>query len=362
VTLRILHLCQPTDGGTAVVVRDLARAGVAAGDHVTVGSPAGGYLPDWVSSAGAAWVNVPMSRSPSWRDLRVAWRVRRLYRAADVVHLHSSKAGAVGRLAASSLRSSRPRIFFTPHGWSWYVSARNAWLYRLFERWAARVTDVITVVSSEELAAGRAVLGPGRRIDLIENGVDAEVFTPDGPVAERGAAPLVVQVGRLSHQKGQDRSIRALGGCADPTVRLRLVGEGPDAAALRELAARLGVAERVEFVGSVDPRPHLRAADVVVLPSRWEGMSLVLLEAMAVGAAVVATDCGGSGDALGAAGVALEHGDDQQVVAHLQMAVKRLLVSDIERCELGRRAQAAIEQRFLLRNTIAHYLALWHEY
>ena len=359
--MRILHLCQPTDGGTAVVVRDLARAGVAAGDHVTVGSPSGGYLPDWVSSAGAAWVNVPMSRSPSWRDLQVAWRIRRLYRAADVVHLHSSKAGAVGRLAASSQGSSRPRIFFTPHGWSWYVSARNAWLYRLFERWAARVTDVIIVVSSEELAAGRAVLGAGRRIELIENGVDAEVFTPDGPTAERGAAPLVVQVGRLSTQKGQDRSIHALGRCADPTVRLRLVGEGPAAAALRDLAANLGVAERVEFVGSVDPRPHLRAADVVVLPSRWEGMSLVLLEAMAVGAAVVATDCGGSGDVLRAAGRVLARGDDERVVTDLQAAVRGLLASDVECRELGRRARATVRQRFLLHDTVARYLSLWHE-
>jgi glycosyltransferase involved in cell wall biosynthesis len=90
-------------------------------------------------------------------------------------------------------------------------------------------------------------------------------------------------------------------------------------------------------------------------------MSLVLLEAMAVGATVVATDCGDSREALGAAGVVLYHADDEQVVAHLQTAVQRLLASGIERDELGRRAQARVEERFLLKDTVAHYLALWHE-
>ncbi len=355
-----MHLCQPTDGGAAVVTRDLVRAGVAAGDQVTVGCPAGGYLSDWVIDAGAEWVELPMSRAPSGRDLALALRARRLLRAADVVHLHSSKAGAVGRLAALGLRSARPRILFTPHGWSWYVGGRLATAYRVFERWAARVTDIVTVVSAEELAAGRAVLGRGARIELIENGVDTERYAPAGPIAERDAAPLVVQVGRLSPQKGQDRSVRALAGCGDPSVRLRFVGDGPDAGALAELATELGVRDRVEFIGSADPRPHLRAADVVVLPSRWEGMSLVLLEAMAVGTAVVATGCGGSADVLGDAGVVIERTGDDEVIAGLRSEVARLLAGDDVRRELGVRARARIEAQFRLQDTISRYAALWN--
>jgi glycosyltransferase involved in cell wall biosynthesis len=359
--LRILHLCQPTDGGTAVVVRDLVRAGVAAGDTVTVGCPSGGYLADWVTGAGAAWVEVPMTRTPSPRDLGLLGKVRRLCRDADVVHLHSSKAGAVGRLAAVGRRARRPRILFTPHGWSWYVGGRLAPVYRRFERWAARVTDVVTVVSAEELAAGRAVLPARTRIEVIENGVDAEAFTPDGPRAARAAAPLIVQVGRLSRQKGQDRSIRALARCADRTIRLRLVGDGPDAELLAALADDLGVADRVEFVGSADPRPHLRAADLVVLPSRWEGMSLVLLEAMATGAAVIATDCGDSQLVLGDAGIVIgdADGDDDALTERLGETISDLLASPDNRRELGRRARSAVESRFRLEDTVQRYFRLW---
>lgn len=358
--MRIVHVCQPTDGGAAVVVRDLVRAGAAAGDDVTVACPAGGYLSSWVAAAGARWVDVPMSRAPSLADVAAVRVVRPLLAAAEVAHLHSSKAGAVGRVAAVTLRRSRPRILFTPHGWSWYVGGRLAVGYRRFERWAARVADVVTVVSPGELADGRDVLGPRARIELVANGVDLEAFTPDGLTAARQPGPLVVQVGRLSQQKGQDRSIRALAACPSRSVRLRLVGDGPDAAQLAALAAELEVADRVEFVGSVDPRPHLRAADIVVLPSRWEGLSLVLLEAMATGKPIVAADCSGS-DALADAGVLIEHHVDERAVTELGAAVHRLLGDPGARADLGRAARVRAEQRYSLTRTIAQYRSLWLE-
>jgi glycosyltransferase involved in cell wall biosynthesis len=301
-----------------------------------------------------------MSRAPSPADLSAVRAVRPLLAAAVVAHLHSSKAGAIGRLAAWTLRSARPRVLFTPHGWSWYVGGRLAPAYRHFERWAARVTDVVTVVSAGELQDGRDVLGARARIEVVRNGVDLDAFTPHGPTAPRQAAPLVVQVGRLSRQKGQDRSVRALAACQNRSVRLRFVGDGPDAALITALAAQLGVADRVEFVGSVDPRPHLRAADVVALPSRWEGMSLVLLEAMAVGKPIVAADCSGS-DALAHAGVLIEHRSDERAVPELGAAVHRLLADVGARAELGRTARIRAEQRFSLTGTIAQYRSLWLE-
>ena len=212
-------------------------------------------------------------------------------------------------------------------------------------------------MSADELAARPRVLGPRPRIELVENGVDLDAFTPLGPTAARQPAPLVVQVGRLSTQKGQDRSVRALAGCQSRSVRLRLVGDGPDAAPLAALAAELGVADRVEFVGSVDPRPHLRAADVVVLPSRWEGMSLVLLEAMAVGRPIVAADCGGS-DAVTDSGVLIEHHDDDRATSELGAAVERLLGDTQTRAELGRAARRRAEERYSLARTVGRYRAL----
>ena len=106
---------------------------------------------------------------------------------------------------------------------------------------------------------------------------------------------MLVCVGRLTEAKGQALAIEALARMATPDARLRLVGDGEDEAMLREAAERAGVAGRVEFTGAVeDAAPHLRAADVVVVPSKWDAQSLVLLEAMACGAAVLATRVPGS--------------------------------------------------------------------
>jgi glycosyltransferase involved in cell wall biosynthesis len=278
--------------------------------------------------------------------------------AADVAHLHSSKAGAVGRLAAFTVRGGRPHIVFTPHGWSWYVGGSIARAYRMFERLAVRMTDVVTVVSAEELRAGRAVLGPRAPIELIENGVDVAAFTPDGAVAPRGSEPLVVQVGRLSVQKGQDRALRALAALADDAVRLRFVGEGPARPVLERLASELGVSDRVEYAGSVDPRPHLRCADVVILPSRWEGMSLVLLEAMAVGAPIIASTCGGS-DALAGCGRLVDHEDDARAEGELARAIAELLGDRAEGVALGALARQRAVDSYALDGVLARYRKVW---
>jgi glycosyltransferase involved in cell wall biosynthesis len=115
----------------------------------------------------------------------------------------------------------------------------------------------------------------------------SEMFTRD-----RGGLQLVA-VGRLHHQKGFDLLIRALPGIlAHCPVTLWIVGEGPDEVLLRDLAQDVGVLPNVVFAGRADnPFPLYRWADIVVVPSRYEGFANVPLEAMAMGAAVVVADC-----------------------------------------------------------------------
>ena len=288
---RVMHMSQPVDGGTATVVADLAKVDLAQGRSVTIVSPPG-QLEQWALEHPVAWVNLPLVRNPSYRDLTAIRTVRKLLFEVDLACLHSSKAGAIGRVAMSTIqRSERPKCVFYPHAWSWYVGGSTAILYRAFERRAARWADAIVAVSHREVEDGRRLLSPGdaTKIVLIENGVDTVAYSPEGAAAPRGDDPLVVCVGRLCRQKGQDALIRAMGMLEDRSVRLSLVGEGPDEEKLRRLADEYGLADRVAFVGSADPRPYYRAADVVVIPSRWEGLPLVLLEAMACGGAVLAT-------------------------------------------------------------------------
>src|SRR5947207_6489183 len=199
-SLDVLIVSQPADYGVAIYVRELARSAVEAGHDVTVISPpeSRGPLASWVTSVGARHHTLDMARRPSLRDPFDVLTIRRLARGRDVIHVHSSKASALGRVAAATLpRRVRPAVVMTPHYWSWLVGGRLAGLYRSIERLLARRCDAIVAVSEGEEVEGRSVLGPGARLMLIPNGVDREHFSPEGVSPERDADhPLIVCVGR----------------------------------------------------------------------------------------------------------------------------------------------------------------------
>jgi glycosyltransferase involved in cell wall biosynthesis len=318
-----------------------------------------GPLSEWIQKVGASHVAFNLRRRPALDGLRGVLLLRRLARGRDVMHLHSSKAGAVGRIAVATLRRrDRPAVVFTPHSWSWQSGGRLTAPYRLVERVLTRCCDTIIAVSEHEAAEGRAVLGSAvDRLTVIANGVDRARFSPDGPRAERSDAPLIVCVARLSRQKGQDLAIRALAQLRTRDARLRLVGaEHPvgEKRRLVRLAESCGVGARIEWYGEVtDTAPQFRAADVVVAPSRWEGMSLVFLEAMACGAAIVVTDVFGS-DAIGGAGVVVPQ-DDVAALAH---AIDGVLHDEPGRRRLGQAARQ-LSASYDLATTLDRNLELW---
>jgi glycosyltransferase involved in cell wall biosynthesis len=360
-SLNVLIVSQPVSYGVAICVRDLTQAAVAAGHRVTVVSPDSthGPLAGWIEATGARHHPLNMARAPAPRDLSDLLALRRLSRGRDVVHLHSSKAGALGRVAAMSLgRRHRPAVVFTAHYWSWLVGGRWARLYRWIERVLARRCDAIVAVSDGEAEEGRAVLGARAPLRSIPNGVDRDRFSPIGDRADRVEdVPLIVCVGRLSEQKGQDVAIRALALLPDRTARLRLVGDESgdgERARLDALAVSLGVSDRIEWRGGVDATaPEYRAADVVVAPSRWDGLSLALLEGMACGAAIVASEVNGS-ECLGEAGRIVPPDDPES----LAEAVAGLLGSPAERARLGEAARER-SRSFDLATTMGRNLDLW---
>jgi glycosyltransferase involved in cell wall biosynthesis len=349
-----MHVAQPTEGGVPTVVAGLVVDQVARGWEVAVAAPEGGDLPAAVWAAGGRHVAWPARRSPG---PRVAGEVRRLTRAIgrfdpDLVHLHSAKAGLAGRLA---LRGRRPTVY-QPHAWSFDAvsgpvrAAALAW-----ERAAARWADVLLCVSEAERRRGAAhgIRGAWR---VIENGIDLDAF-PVADEAERtaararlglGAGPLVVCVGRLTRQKGQDVLVAGWPRVRDrvPDAELALVGSGPD----REpLAARK--VPGVRLVGQRrDVRDWLAAADVVAVPSRWEGMPLVLLEAMAVGRSVVAADVPGARESLGdRAGAIVPPGDPSALAGALALRLVDRPRADAE----GSGGRSRVEAHFDLRRSAA---------
>ncbi|MFD9307147.1 glycosyltransferase [Streptomyces sp. NPDC060048] len=368
----VLHLVQPVDGGVARVVVDLVRAQSAAGLRTVVGCPRGGQLAETARAAGAEVLTWRAGRAPGPGLAAEVLGARRLIGRVrpDILHAHSAKAGLAGRLA---VRGTVPTVF-QPHAWSFdAVGGATAALALRWERFGARWADRVLCVSEAERRTGEAE-GIAARWSVIRNGVDLEHFRPGDPdpaldkararaeltlpEAFQGDGPLAVCVGRLCQQKGQDILLRAwpelLG--AVPGARLALVGDGPDTERLRRAAP-----PGVHFAGAArDIRPWLRAADLVVLPSRWEGMALAPLEAMACGRPVLVCDVSGARESLppGQRRLCLVEPEDPTALAN---ALGRLLAEPRLLAELGEQAQRHARMDFDVRRTTDAVTGLYHE-
>ncbi|MGE5756003.1 MAG: glycosyltransferase, partial [Planctomycetaceae bacterium] len=245
---------------------------------------------------------LPMRRGPHPVDVAALWSIRRYLRACgpfDIIHGHSAKGGALARLAGLGTRTP---VLYTLHGYVAMdpgLARRKRLFYHLLEWVLSRASERIIAVSPEERrSCVRGGLGHARVV-LIPNGI-APIAYPPRPEARRGlglAEDCLVAgfVGRLVDQKAPDVMIRALADVAPAASRLRLavVGSGPLEGPLRDLAGRLGVADRVLWLGERDSTGVLPAFDLFVLPSRKEGLPYVVLEAMAAGLPILATAAAG---------------------------------------------------------------------
>ena len=358
----ILHVSQPTDGGVAGYVADAVADQVRRGWRVIVASPAHGNIGKRIEAAGAEHLDWTAGRAPGPSSLLDATRLARIIAREDpmLVHLHSSKAGLAGRLA---VRGRRPTIF-QPHAWSFEAvrgpvrTGALAW-----ERRAARWAAVILCVSETERARGEEH-GVRATWRVIPNGVELEAWT-EASGEERSAArrrlelderPTVVCVGRLCRQKGQDILLKAWPAIVSgvPEARLVLVGDGPDAKSLRHRAG-----EGVRLVGErADVGDWLAAADVVAVPSRWEGMSIGMLEAMARGRSVVASDVPGAHEALGREAGEVVPSEDAFALAN---AIVTRLRDPAQAAAEGRAARESAERSHDLRATTAALAELYEE-
>jgi glycosyltransferase involved in cell wall biosynthesis len=281
----------------------------------------------------------------------------------DVVHLHTGawfKGALAGRLAGAG-------VLYTEHG----RTLEDPWLRRSLDRQAARWTDVVVCVSKPIHQYMQSVLHvPADRLRTIENGIDVERFSAGAPplnVRARLGVPddatLIGSVGRLEVVKGYDVLIDAFALLrarmpGPKAVFLVLCGDGSEREALLARAERAGVVDAVRLPGWVDDPVNLyRTLDVFVLPSRSEGASISLLEAMACGAVPVVSAVGANAETLGPS-------LKEQVVPPLD---HRALATAIERTLLdpGRLAAARtlmrgrVEEHYDLRALTRRYEGLY---
>lgn len=343
----VLHVAEPPHGGVARYVAQIAQKQQSGGWSVTIATPPQSVLFEQLAGSGITivpWSAVP---APSLRlglELVTLARIVRRVRP-NVVHLHSSKAGLVGRLL---LRGRIPTLH-QPHAWPF--STRHRWLTRLLMAWEAKAGDRwstrIICVSDEEQEEGQAAGVRTSRMLTVANGVDLQAFPAAGDEDRRAArealglpeCPLVVCVARLHRQKGQQVLLEAWPHVKNalPEARLALVGDGPDQETLRRRAD-----DTVILPGATaDPWQWYAAADVVVLPSLWEGLALTSLEALASARPLIMTNVNGSRIVTEAgAGEVVQVGD---VVGLGRAVLQRLADGPLRRSE-GLAGRSFVEQ------------------
>ena len=362
-TLSVLHATQPTIDGVARSVLDLVADQKGRGWAVAVASPV--QVEDFLAELDARAADHhrwPATRAPGPASVSETARLARIIRRVDpdIVHLHSSKAGLAGRLA---LRGRRPTVF-QPHAWSFEaVSGLQRRAAVRWERAAARWAGAIVCVSEAERLRGEA-LGIRGAFRVIPNGVDVSAFSPASPDDRRAAraglglaeAPLVVCVGRLTRQKGQDVLLSAWPSVLArvPDAQLVLLGEGPERDELQRDAP-----PGVVFAGKRPDVPDwLAAADVVAAPSRWEGMSIALLEALARARPVVASDTPGAAEAIGSRAGAIVPVEDPDALAN---ALVDRLLDPARAASEGLEARTRVEEHYDLRRALDGVAALYAE-
>jgi sugar transferase (PEP-CTERM/EpsH1 system associated) len=289
---------------------------------------------------------------PSGLKPSLLYRLTRLFRRLrpDVVHTHDHRALFYGGPAAWAARV--PLVINTRHGRNCHFTSRQVAIGRHLARLVDRYVCVSDDAKAQCIAEG---IIPSRLLTIL-NGIDARRFTFSGPCP---GGPIVA-VARLSPEKDVTNLVRAVALAAreEPGLRVEVAGNGPCLPDLKQLVAELGVAERVAFLGEVREVPSLLArASLFVLPSRSEGISLTLLEAMACGLPNVATRVGGTPEVVleGKTGLLVPPGDP----AALAQAILQIRRDPERGFRMGAASRERVEQHFEIRRMVADYQALY---
>lgn len=375
--MRILHVMESTIGGTRRHIVD-AAAGLRARGldvHLAVSTL---RQPDFerdlerLEASGVGVLRLPMVREiQPGRDLAHLAALSRHLESLrpDVVHTHSSKAGALGRLA--SVATGVGSRVHTPHTFAFLFDAMfPAWKRELFRdveiALAGHTQRTIAVSETEADTIRRSGVVPASRIRVVANGLDPSPWVSAQPIprTELGVpegVPLAAVIGLLNLAKGQDLAIEAIAQPGLERLHLVVAGDGEMREELESLAARLGVADRVRFLGHRWDAPAIVAAcDFTLLPSRWEGMPYVVLETMAAGRPVVATPVDGARDVVrtGENGF-LAHAIDVDAIA---AACRSLLaLTPAERRAMGERGRERVLAHWTSARMVDGLLAVYAE-
>lgn len=353
--MRIVHVFRAPVGGLFRHVIDLAKEQAARGHEVGVfcdshfaGERNEGLLADLSKHLKLGVERSPMQRNPHWTDVaalsRLGQHASRI--GADVLHGHGSKGGLYARIGAVG-RSGGPLRAYTPHGGSLNYKPGSL-IHRAYmgiEHLLERGTDIFLFESRFIAERFREYVCETEAMTrIVLNGLHAEELLP---VERSGEAADFLYIGEFRFAKGIDNLLAAMADLARGAARkpsLVLVGQGPDEEALRAQVSALGLDGLVTFRKPMAARDAFRLARVMVVPSRFESMPYVVIEAAGACMPLISTDVGGIPEIFGDEGHRLIPADD---VAALAFMMAETMATDEEALLApARRLQAHIDENF----------------
>jgi glycosyltransferase involved in cell wall biosynthesis len=317
--LRIIHCFRSPVGGIFRHVRDLAEKHTKAGhkvgilcDSTTGGSLEDSYFDNIRPYLELGLIRIPIRRSIGLNDIRALsdtfQHVKSLQ--PDVLHGHGAKGGALARVIGSALRVHQYRVarLYSPHGGSLHFQKNSPKGFGVFqlERLLELCTDHLVFVSQQECQTYERKIGILHRPhDVVYNGIGDHEFGYVEPAAD---AVDFLYIGMMRDMKGPDVFIEAF---AKAERRLGrplsavMVGDGPDTEKYKDMILTLGLGKRIVMLPPMPPRTAFTFSTRVVVPSRAEAMPYIVIEALAAGRTVIASNVGGIPEVLGATSPAL---------------------------------------------------------
>ena len=349
--MKVIHVAESFAAGVLHFVAQLTHA-MPEHEHIVIH----GQRPDTPNNYASlfpnkvkllAWHGVTRDISP-FGDVLALYRLMRLLNQhdADVIHLHSSKAGFLGRIAAKLLWQSG-KVIYTPHGVAFLrqdVTSLKQTLFIGLEKVASLCSGQVIACSASEAASFHA---HGIAAAYINNGITCARLPESAPNKPDDAPFTIAVVGRISNQKNPARfNAIAQAFANDPRFRFVWVGDGE----LRHLLSAPNI-RCTGWVSGVEVAQHLQMADIYLSTSSWEGLPLSALEAMCYRLPMVLSECTGHTDIVqdGRNGYLFQH-DDTAVLALRTLAGDAAL-----RERLGRASRELLEQQFTVQQMADGY-------
>lgn len=346
--MNILYLITKSEaGGAQTHVADLCRYFKSRGDEIMVMSAGEGWLKNECDKIGVVFTaNKYFSNSPN--PFRICLAIKEIKKCVenfkpDVVHCHSSAAAFLGRLAVRG----KIKTIYTAHGWGFNIGMNPFVRFGvlLVEKLNARYTDSYICVAEFVKKLGlKYHLAPENKFKVIYNGVNISPATE----AKDPAGVKLIFVGRLAEPKRPELTIEAISRLPDEMknkIKFIIIGDGPKKNYLKNLAATKKI--NVEFLGAL-PKDRaiseLARGDIFVFISAWEGFPYTILEAMACGLPVLASNVGGVAEAVDNTCGILVNNDAGQI----SEAVLKLVSDKESRIKMGERAREIVAQKFSL--------------